>query len=110
MLFNHPIHTSFRERQEAGESRMNKENRKAVKTPVNRNKREERDGGEQRDVFPPLRPDAISGCVAAGGCRAQVAQMPQTHMPNKPPAIPHTRCQIHTHTVCSLRKRFLMMR
>lgn len=40
---------------------------------------EESDGGEQQDVFSPLRPDAISGCVTAGGCSAQVAQMPQTH-------------------------------
>ena len=39
---------------------------------------EESNGGEQQDVFASLRPDAISGCLAAGGCRAQVAQMPQT--------------------------------
>lgn len=80
-FFPFPIHSASRKqgRRREGSRRAEWINRRqrAVKRALVIETKEKKGG--RRGIFSPLRPGAISGCVTAGGCRAQVAQMPQTH-------------------------------
>lgn len=90
--------TGIQGKGEKRSSLSSEKERNAANSSTNRKREgEEKDGSEQH-VSSPLRPDAISGCVTAGGRRVQVAQMPQTNI--------HTahELQATSHTVISKAK------